>query len=86
MIILSYVSASERFRGADIGGLGVIIGVGVGVGVGVGFGVGVVVIFPAGFKAAILLEAKTLGISIPNINMIDIVITLMFISYLPQIS
>ena len=40
MIILSFVSASERFRGADIGGLGVIIGVGVGVCVGVGVGVG----------------------------------------------
>ena len=45
MIILSFVSASERFRGADIGGLGVIIGVGVGVCVGVGVGVGVGVVY-----------------------------------------
>jgi hypothetical protein len=64
--------------------LGVIIGIGVGVDVGVG--VGVIVIFPAGFKAAILLEAKTSGIPIPNINMIYNVITCMFISYLPRIS
>ncbi|MGB8133795.1 MAG: hypothetical protein WCE99_06350, partial [Nitrososphaeraceae archaeon] len=71
---------------ADIGGSGVIIGVGVGVCVGVGVGVGGTVIFPAGFKAAILLEAKTLGIPIPNINMIDNVIISMFISYLPRIS
>jgi hypothetical protein len=80
MIILSFVSASERFRNAEIDGLGVIIGVGIGVVVGDGVGVKVVFPFPVGFKLAIS-EARTLGIPIPIISMITNVITCRFMSH-----
>jgi hypothetical protein len=76
----SFVFASEKFRGTDIGGVGVIVRVGIDVGVGGGVGDKVILSFPVGFKLAIS-EARTFGIPIPIIMMMANVITCRFMSY-----
>jgi hypothetical protein len=67
----SFVFVPERFRGTDIGGVGVIVGVGGGV------GDKVILPFPVGFKLAIS-EARTFGIPIPIISIITNVIMYWF--------
>ena len=70
----SFVFTPERFRGTDIGGVGVIVGVG-------GVGNKVILPFPVGFKLAIS-EARMFGIPIPIISIITNVIMYIFMRYI----
>jgi|RhiMethySRZTD1v2_1073278.scaffolds.fasta_scaffold06131_6 hypothetical protein len=77
----SFVFAPERFRGTDVGGVGVIVGVGIDVGVGDGVDDKVILPFPVGFKLAIS-EARMFGIPIPIISIITNVIMYISMRYI----
>jgi hypothetical protein len=77
----SFVFTPERFRGTDVGGVGIIVGVGIDVGVGDGVDDKVILAFSVGFKLAIS-EARTFGNPIPIISIITIVIMYMFMRYI----
>jgi len=72
-IIRSFVFAPQKFRGTDIGEVGVVVGVGIDVGVGGGVGNKVILPFSVGFKLAIS-EARMFGILFPIISIITNVI------------